>query len=219
MIREVEMYSDCIQDLKEFYMDSLKLTAFKESLISFSVKVGESIISFNECKQSIKPLYHFAFNIPENKIDEAIRWITPKAPLIHNEGKQIVHFEDWNAHSIYFNDPAGNIVEFIARHNLNNSTEELFSQTSLLCVSEIGLPVDSVEDTVHKLSQIGIIPWQKYNNNFAAIGDENGLFIVVNAGRVWFMSDKKSYPYDLTIKTDRCQITFDAFNGMNVKIL
>ncbi|MEK4351525.1 glyoxalase/bleomycin resistance/dioxygenase family protein [Paenibacillus sp. FSL R5-0475] len=216
MIREVEMLAHSIKELKEFYVDSLGLTLIKENQTSFSVKVGESSLSFKESEQSVKPMYHFAFNIPENKMDEAVRWITPKVPIILDQDKQVVHFKDWNALSIYFCDPAGNLVELIARHNLNNSTDQLFSQASLLCVSEIGLPVPNVENAVLKLSHARIFPWREYHSKFAAVGDEQGLLIVVKEGRVWFMSDKESYPYKLTIKTDVCEVTLDDSNGMNV---
>lgn len=219
MIKEVEMLTHSIFELKGFYIGSLGLSVLNDDLSSFSVKVGESILTFIESQPNIKPMYHFAFNIPENKIDEAVRWLTPKVPLILDKGKQIVNFKDWNAHSIYFNDPAGNLVELIARHKLNNSINELFSHASLLCVSEIGLPVLNVEDAIANLSHVGMSPWQEYSHNFAAIGDEQGLLIVVSKGRVWFMSEKESYPYNLTVKLDECNITLDDSIGLVIKRL
>lgn len=217
MIKKVEMLTHSIFELKEFYVGSLGLPILNENPSSFSVKAGQSVITFIESRLNIKPMYHFAFNIPENKIDEAVRWLAPKVPLILHNGEQIVNFEDWHAHSIYFNDPVGNLVELIARHNLNNATNELFSQASLLCVSEIGLPVPNVEDAIAKLAHVGMSPWQEYSHRFAAIGDEQGLLIVVSKGRVWFMSDKESYPYNLTIETDECSITLDDSIGLTIR--
>ncbi|NQX48596.1 hypothetical protein HQN87_25010 [Paenibacillus tritici] len=96
MIREVEMLAQSIAELKEFYVDSLGLTLITENSTSFSVKVGESSLSFTESGQSAQPFYHFAFNIPENQIGEAVRWITPKAAIIPDQDKQVVYFEAWN---------------------------------------------------------------------------------------------------------------------------
>ena len=39
----------------------------------------------------------------------------------------IANFVNWHAKSVYFFDPAGNIVELIARFDLDNKTSETFS--------------------------------------------------------------------------------------------
>ncbi|MEK5029913.1 VOC family protein [Paenibacillus sp. FSL R7-0302] len=218
MIKEVEMWTHTLEEMKYFYENTLGLTVVQEHRASFSVRAGESSLTFNESDPSRQPKYHFAFNIPENQINEALRWITPKVSVIPNEGQEVVRFESWNADSIYFYDPSGNIVELIARHNLNNSANGAFSPASLLCVSEIGLPVPDVEEALLKLSRVGIVPWQDYSNQFAAAGDEHGLIIAVKQGRVWFMSDQEeAYPHPLTIKTAVCEITLDDTEGVQVR--
>ncbi|WP_405104490.1 VOC family protein [Paenibacillus sp. FSL K6-1217] len=218
MIREVEMQTHSLKETKDFYENTLGLAVVQKLAASFSVQAGASTLTFTESDPGRQPKYHFAFNIPENQIDEALLWITPKVQIIPSQGQEIVHFESWNADSIYFYDPAGNIVELIARHNLNNSTNELFSSASLLCVSEIGLPVGDVEEALLKLSRVGIVPWQDYHSQFAAAGDEQGLIIAVRQGRVWFMSDQEeAYPHPLMIRTDVCEITLDDLVGMQVR--
>lgn len=220
MIKVVEMQTPALEEMRDFYVNTLGLTLVQEQSTSFSVQVGESSLTFKKSNPNGQPKYHFAFNIPENQIDEALRWITPKVQIILSQGQEIVYFESWNADSIYFYDPAGNIVELIARHNLNNSANEAFSPASLLCVSEIGLPVPDVEEALLKLSRVGIIPWQDSNSQFAAVGDERGLIIAVKQGRVWFMSDQEeAYPHPLTIKMAVCEITLDDTEGMQVKEL
>ncbi|NQX48592.1 glyoxalase/bleomycin resistance/dioxygenase family protein [Paenibacillus tritici] len=220
MIKAVEMQTPALEEMKNFYVNTLGLTLVQEQSTSFSVQVGVSSLTFKKSDPNGQPKYHFAFNIPENKIDEALRWITPKVQIILSQGHEIVHFESWNADSIYFYDPAGNIVELIARHNLDNSANEAFSPASLLCVSEIGLPVPDVEEALLKLSRVGIVPWQDSSSQFAAAGDECGLIIAVKQGRIWFMSDQEeAYPHPLTIKTDVCEITLDYTEGMQVKEL
>jgi hypothetical protein len=85
-------------------------------------------------------------NVPENRITEAIEWLGKKIPLIEYERNPLVNFQNWNAHSVYFYDPSGNIVELIARHNLPNKSESVFDSGSFLNISEIGMPVSSVNN-------------------------------------------------------------------------
>lgn len=164
------------------------------------IKLGSTNLIFTEDK-SISPYYHFAINIPENQITEAIAWLKPKVKLIEYEGSPLIDFPNWNAHSVYFYDPAGNIVELIARHNLNNSSNEPFSQKSFLNISEIGLPVENVK-AFHDIisSNMGVELWSGNHETFAAIGDENGLLIVVTPHRNWFPTDKPCNIYPLTVK-------------------
>ncbi|MEK3760553.1 hypothetical protein MKZ07_19210 [Paenibacillus sp. FSL P4-0338] len=67
---------------------------------------------------------------------------------------------------------------------------------------------------------LGLVPWQDYNSQFAALGDEHGLIIAVRQGRIWFMSDQeKAYPHPLMIRTDVCEITLDDSEETQVRRL
>ena len=57
---------------------------------------------------------------------------------------------NWDSHSLYFEDPAGNIVEFIAHHRENNEQERAFSVADILQVCEIGLVSENVPAAVHE---------------------------------------------------------------------
>lgn len=143
LIREITLHTNLLNELKNFYSDILELGLIHESQYSFTVKTLNSDITF--LKSSLEnPFYHFAFNIPENQIKQAKEWALQRFKLISLNGEDEFDFLSWNAHSIYFYDPAGNILEFIARHNLNNKSDTDFSGKSILNVSEIGLPVDDV---------------------------------------------------------------------------
>lgn len=208
IIRKLELAAsaESLREMSAFYRRVLNLPVRDESSSSFRVVAGPSSIVFREAAGGLRPCYHVAFDIPENQMEEAVRWIAPNARLKRHEGAEIVHFRDWNAHSIYFDDPAGNLLELIARHNVDNASTAPFSGASLLRVSEIGLPVGDVAGTLDRLATQGIAPWNRYTDDFAAAGDEQGLFIVVRTGRIWFMSDKEAYPYEATIVTDHGNI-------------
>lgn len=93
-------------------------------------------------------------------------------------------------------DPAGNILEFIARHSLTNTTPGQFQSTDILRISEIGLVVPDVSSTRELLNSKFSITEYKYNNDqFSAVGDEVGLFILSAHKRVWLGSDKPAEIY------------------------
>ena len=118
----------------------------------------------------------------------------------------IADFERWHARSVYFLDPGGNIVELIARFDLNDNVEAPFSSTQIRNVSEIGIvyPEITFDEDVNQLMlkyALGYFSKQVPLPHFRAIGDDNGLFIVVPENRVWFSTkDRKAGIYPIEIK-------------------
>jgi catechol-2,3-dioxygenase len=139
------------------------------------------------------PFYHFAFNIPENKIVKALEWQKARTPLLFIPDQnraagyppEVVDYSHWNAHSIFFLDPAGNVVEYIARHDLKNADSSSFSLMDILYASEIGLIVDDVPRTAERLKDWAAVPqYRGGSDQFMALGDEHGLLLVMKRGRV-----------------------------------
>ncbi len=92
--------------------------------------------------------------------------------------------EAWNSHSVYFEDPAGNILELIARHTMNNSVDRPFDpKQDILCISEIGVPTRDVPAAVDHLAELGLMTYKTRNDSFNPIGDDNGLLMVVEDGQ------------------------------------
>lgn len=192
-----------LAELKTFYRDILNLEVIDETSANFTVKVGRTHLMFKETSNSRDPFYHFAINIPQNKFQEAKTWIKERGAVLNVEkGDDEVFFESWNAHAIYFEDPAGNIVEFIARHNLDNGNEDEFTSNDLLNVSEIGIIKDQVIPFVRTLNNIGIPNWKDDSEGLTPVGSEDGLFIVVRSGRRWYfsMKDAEAYPVTVSIR-------------------
>jgi catechol-2,3-dioxygenase len=199
-IIRLTLLSGRLEEQKQFYVNRLRLPLLEEENTFFTVAAGETRLRFSFATDDSNPFYHFAFNIPENKIEEAREWLAERVKLSADDGETLIHFPHWNAHSLYFTDPAGNIVEFIARHNLQNQTDHPFDQNDILCVSEIGLPVDNVLDRVEELQvAMGLQPWRTPSDQFTPVGDEHGLLILVPVGRVWFMSEKSAQPFPLEL--------------------
>ena len=205
IIKKLALYTNLIGELKEFYTQSLELALIKEDESSFAVSCGDSELVFTSTNDIKDPFYHFAFNIPENKFKEAKEWISRKTELIKLNGDDEFDFRSWNAHSVYFYDPSGNIIELIARHNLNNASEEEFSGRSILSVSEAGLPVDDVDRLFNEVNKEFNIPlFSGDRSAFCAAGDDTGLFIIVSKGRKWFpdCGDAEIFPLLIIIRSN-----------------
>jgi len=175
-------------EARHFYHDILNLPVLEETADLLVLQAGSTRLVF-ECVVGWQGKYHFAFDVPENQIDEATAWITGKAKLATSNGQTIFKSGiGWNANMVYFYDPAGNILEFIARHNQPNASDEPFSERSIIAISEIGLAVVDVERTVKWLCDtLHVTVYDGAgSNSFSAVGNESGLFIVVKQGRIWY---------------------------------
>ena len=186
-IAELRLQSSRIAELERFYGETLELPVRKENKVLI-VTAGRTKITFEPTKEADdqQPFYHFAFNIPENKLDTARTWQKKRTALVKRGNREVIHFSRWNAHSVFFNDPAGNILEYIARHDLQNAAKGEFSSKDILYASEIGLVVDDVVDTVQTAKKsLGIDVYRDKSEFFASLGDEHALLILVQRNRLW----------------------------------
>lgn len=188
-IIEITIQTDNLAETVKFYAEilELRLTSHDQNSVSFAA--GKSILRFIQ-SEKLNPNYHFAFNIPKNKLEESISWITKKVDLINNPENGIVaNFEGWNAKAIYFYDNNANILEFIARFDLDNNSEEPFSSSSILSISEIGMVTDSpmkLSDYIMEEYKLGIYEKGFRTEKFVALGNSDGLFIIAATNRIWY---------------------------------
>src|SRR4051812_37978676 len=101
-IKSLHLLSADVIQTAEFYGQVLQLPVVLDHEAAV-IQLKESTLHFHPGDG--KPQYHVAFTIPENKIEEALNWISSKAPIIPIEpGKLIADFSNWNAHALYFSD-------------------------------------------------------------------------------------------------------------------
>lgn len=191
-ITKLILQTSKLNELIRFYADVLELSVIKNSNSVISIKTGSTGLVFKQVGAA-GSFYHFAINIPANKIEAAMHWLKNRVELVWIEQykNEIADFVSWHVKSIYFFDPAGNIVELIARFDLDNKTDESFSSAQFLSISEVGLVVkeDELEKTTESLLQQYQLTWfdkQQPLPQFKAIGDDEGLFIIVPENRNWF---------------------------------
>lgn len=187
-LKRLRLAANNLDEQAAFYRDVLRLPIEQPDANTLRVTSGESLIEFSPHAESTRPFYHFAFTIPENQSSAAMAWLEPRCPIlnIHPRQNKTIHFRRWNADSFYFNDPAGNILEFIAHHDLDNGTGAQFDEQQILHVSEIGIVVPSVPAVQQQAEKsMGIRPYREYASNFAPLGSIHGVLIVVPEERVW----------------------------------
>lgn len=209
LFRRVALRTRKLDALREFYMSMLNLPVASDGAEQIAFDAGATRLEFIHDDAVESPLYHFAFNIPENQIESCMAWAEKRMELVINPGtgRKLVHFPNWNAHSIYFWDPSGNLVEFIARHTLRNARDgEFDSRRDVLCISEVGVVTRDVAGVDAKLTEtLGLQRYVppadgKLPNDFRAMGDENGLFIVVRRNRRWFMTAAGAQPFPAEVE-------------------
>lgn len=186
-ILELEISSVDLPAQRDFYADILELPVRLDSAL-LEVKAGRTVLRFTQAPSEFVGAYHFAFNIPENQYQASKQWITSRIPLIRDKtGQEDFESKSWDSTSLYFLDAAGNVLEFIARHNLKNSAEGDFNSSQILNVSEIGLPSEDVVGLADQIcTKLGLSVFkQEPNETFTPVGDDNGLLILPIKDRIW----------------------------------
>lgn len=214
-IEELTLYSENLNILEVFYHEKLGLEILSKSSTEISFSLKNSILKF--IKTSHATPYHVAFTISSNKIEQALEWLKNRVDILKNKDEEIVDFPAWNAESIYFYDPDKNIIEFIARKNLNFSNPGNFTSKDIIEISEIGLATDNFDEKLHELTSIPNL--KKFfggDSVFCAIGSERGLFILIDKKeKNWFPANDKAFAstFNVVIKVKNRKIQMEYENG------
>lgn len=189
---ELKIHTQNISSQIDFYSKTIGLTLIEKSMSHAIFEIGASKLRIIQSSK-FQP-YHFAINIPCNKEYEALAWLKTRVEILKDKGNEIQDFDFWDAKAVYFYDADKNIVELIARKNLNNESDQDFSVDSLLEISEIGMPVNDIESAYKALNKVTNIEiFDGGFERFCAIGDESGLIICINKNmKGWFPTGDKA---------------------------
>lgn len=208
ILQEIRLQTNRLFPLYHFFKNVLELRVSDDSDTQFTIHTGLSKLIFEKTKDPLSyPNYHFAFNIPSHQIQEAHDWLKERTELlwIEDYNSDIADFTNWNAKSVYFLDPAGNIAEFIARADLKDISNEPFSSKHIRNVSEIGLvfPEKGFQRSIEQLlkeHRLEYFSRQPPLEKFCAIGNDEGLFIIVPENRSWYpCKDKPAGKFPMKI--------------------
>ena len=198
-----------IDSIRAFYVELLGFEMMNDEESALTLRCGDSLLEFHTGSAAY---YHFAFNISPDLLLHAAHWLEMKGiVLLPYEQNRIVPFPNWEAEAVYFHDPAGNIVELIARHRLPKSGRSTFSITDVLGISEMGFATYAFEDVFDQLTQeIGIPIFGNSSEAFAALGDDLGLFIVVDGtSKLWIPSMEPAQPFPFTTEIQQDQLYWE----------
>lgn len=195
-------------EMRRFYRDKIGFNVLSETPDELTLQAGATRLTFlkaqpdqikgNAGRGNGEPMYHFAFNIPCNKIEAARKWQLERTPLVPPRSEvrdsklpdHVWNFRHWNAHSVFFFDPAWNIVEYIARHDLKNHAADAkrFGTNDILHASEIGYVTtraDQSKTIAFMREKLGLSEYPRGAEPWA-MGDERGLLLCLGRlGEQW----------------------------------
>ena len=193
-ITELHLESPHLEELFEYYVGLLEMPGALHGN-KLLIRSADTNLYFHKSEQ--ERLYHFAFNIPVNRIEACRDWLKARCPLLPFEGEEIIHHQNWNSHAIYAFDAAKNIIEFITRPTMPESELDSFDpEVDVLSVSEIGMVVDSIPEVKVTTDAAGIARFSGADEYFSAFGTEEGLFITLDKQKdFWLPTDIKPEPF------------------------
>lgn len=216
MFKSVVLYTNKLRLLKRFYRNVMELEIINNSEEEFTVNIGESNLTFRQADEA--SFYHFAFNIPGNQFSLIKSWMKGKLTLNREGGRDEVYFPSFNADSMYFEDPAGNIIELIGRRH-----RDLFgnpSPASFLNISEVSMTTYAMTKVGDRIQDLGIPLRQgteidPHSLNF--LGRDDTFIVLVPPGRKWYFSKKESeiHPLEITL-SDGNILTLDEEGHLTV---
>ncbi|TVZ25370.1 catechol-2,3-dioxygenase [Gillisia sp. Hel_I_86] len=192
-ITRLEIGCRNIEKQQGFYREVLGLKIYNETVNSFELHLGYSVLYFQQT-DSFTP-YHIAFHIPDKEEEKALEWLKWRVGVLKYENFEIVDFKGWDAKSLYFYDTDKNIMEFISRRKFNGESSSSFSEKSILGISEIGMATDELQEKYKILNTNTRL--EVFDGNFekfCAIGDDEGLLITINSKlKTWFPTGDIAY--------------------------
>lgn len=222
-IAKASLLTNFFNETLDFYQTKLGFTIKNQTATTFEVEIGKDLIEFTESHLEEAPFYHFAFDIPAGSFEEAKQWLQRKVDLSTEGSNDQIIFDILDSSSVYFEDPSGNIVEFIERRKTNPKSDVDFSAKSIQGISEMSFIVDEKLEVANELLNYGIRGM--FNSEVKADGlsfmtdQENKVFILlVNPGRKWLFSEKKSKMFEQEIVLDSgLVLKIDRENNVSFK--
>jgi hypothetical protein len=189
-MRFVEVTLAAPLDLRDFYGGVLELP--QADLVTLCYKVGETQLRFRA--REGEPFYHFALLVPGDRFDAALAWAQERVELLGG----VFDFDNWDARAVYFHDPAGNIVELIAHHGLEeNGRGGPFDAEELVGFSELGIVGDKRRE-LELLERRGLQLWDgtiEEPDRLAFVGEKGRTVILASPGRGWLPTGRPAEPH------------------------
>lgn len=197
-----------------FWTEVLGFPLLSQTAQSYTIGIGDSRLTFRPKNTTNPPIYSFSISIPQNQVEKALDWLKneggkyPDGPtepinIIKDEitGAEIINKPLYNANSVFFNDAAGNIIELIARNDVNNSVEGDFNREQFLKISEAPVVTKQVRECEEVLdAEFGIKAFPRTTSGYRPVGGADGVLLLVIPGRPWIPTQTiTAQQYDVII--------------------
>lgn len=153
---------------------------------------GETTLRFRAGEG--EPFYHFALLVPGDRFEAALAWAEERFEL---QGG-VFESENWDSRAVYFDDPAGNIVELIAHRGLEeNGRSGEFDAAEIVGFSELGIVGDR-RGLLRELEAQGLELWAgtvDEPDRLAFVGEKGRTLILAPPGRGWLPLGRPAEPH------------------------
>jgi catechol 2,3-dioxygenase-like lactoylglutathione lyase family enzyme len=214
-IKELELKVANLLANKTFWVETLGLELLAEGSQFFTIKIGDSRLTFRQINSSTPIIYHFAINIPQNQVENALDWLkneggkyadgpTASVKIVRDEitNAEIINKPLYQANSVFFNDHAGNIIELIARNELAYTVEGPFNKDQFLRISEVAVVTRNSRDCQIKLEEeFGAKPFPGGTSGYTQVGGVDGVLLMLIPGRSWIPTESNLAVANQTIVT------------------
>lgn len=203
-IKELTQLTTDLLSTEKFYTEVLNFKIQDKQSNKITFIVGESLLTFILCEKIMKPTYHFAFLVPNHKIKETKIWISNKIKILEAGNKDnMVTFENWKAQSFYFYDNNKNLLECIAREDYSDELFQPSIAPYVININEVGIATDlplSISEIIIQKTKINYFAKGPVREDFAALGTEEGLFVISKDDRNWFPTSNLAEKHFLKVK-------------------
>jgi catechol-2,3-dioxygenase len=206
-IRDIMLYTADFEKQRTFYSGTLGFPVVEQNKTMFKIQAGWTNLTFRQSRDNRRHIHHIAFNIPPHQLDAALAWTEARVPLLLHEGKKVVDYSSsiWQARSCYFEDAAGNVLEWIGRERTPAPNLPAdFTPATVYGVGEMGLALDdpaAFTATLRDTLDLPVFDGDP-SGTFCALGDDHGLLLVVETGRNWLPTDNRpsgEHPVTVTV--------------------
>lgn len=207
-IENIKLFTSEFEKTFQFYEEILECPVWMIGQEAFTVKIGETHLCFQQANDDVQPFYHFAIDIPYNHFFDMKQHYQNILFLLMEDGQHTTYFESFVAHSFYFQDPSGNVVELIAR--ISNITDEPeFSR-----ISEIGFVCNETKAVFEALSKFHLNTYEKqpfapHDLNFIGDHYDDSFILLTPEDNKWLFSDQFSESHPMCIQTNEFKLSMD----------
>ena len=203
---------ETVNGLRKFYAD-LGVDS-PRSGSGLELTVGAGHIAFAATDEHA--FHHFALHVPGDRFEAARAWLGERATLLSERGQceTTFVFQHIDAEAVYVLDPAGNIVELIAFHDLDrHGTVGPFDPREMLGIAEVGLVVRDRVSAASTLAAHGLHVWQgaQQPERLQFVGQRGHSLILAPPGRGWLPTGRPAEPWSASVEITVDETTQTVF--------